>query len=193
MTAVFFLANQVHVLANPALPTKTPLGEQEALVGSSATSTAAMILQTIFVLALMIGFIYLLLRFLGKRSTLLFGKSFIRTLGGCSLGPQKTLQVVQVGDSLYIVGVGESVNLIRHINDPEEVQALLASMEAQYEEPAPSIAAVGSWMKQLRKRRKGAIPDDFEAAFQLKIEEAKQRREMMEEELFDDRENGNKK
>jgi flagellar protein FliO/FliZ len=164
-----------------SLPTKTPLNEAETLP-ASATSMPLLLLQTVFALAVIIALIYVLFRFIGKRSNVLFGKAGIRTLGGCSLGPQKSLQVVQVGSSLYIIGVGENVTLLRCIDNPAEVEALMETLESMSLPSSAASLSLKEWIFNKRGRKEGT--EDFAMNLQLKVEEARQRREEMEKEWF---------
>ena len=74
----------------------------------------------------------------------------VQNLGGLSLGAQKSVQLLQVGKTLYLVGVGEDVQLLREITDPEEVEALLALYNERQEFAAtsPYIAEVLSKFKR---------------------------------------------
>jgi flagellar protein FliO/FliZ len=167
-----------------SLPTKTPLNEAETLP-ASATSMPLLLLQTVFALAVIIALIYVLFRFIGKRSNAFFGRTSIRTLGGCSLGPQKSLQVVQVGSSLYIIGVGENVTLLRCIDNPAEVEALMETLESTSLSSSVASLSLKEWIQSFfnrRGRKEGT--EDFAMNLQLKVEEARQRREEMEKEWF---------
>jgi flagellar protein FliO/FliZ len=167
-----------------SLPTKTPLNEAETLP-ASATSMPLLLLQTVFALGIIIALIYVLFRFIGKRSNAFFGRAGIRTLGGCSLGPQKSLQVVQVGSSLYIIGVGENVTLLRCIDNPAEVEALMETLESTSLPSSAASLSLKEWTQSFfNKRGRKEGTEDFAMNLQLKVEEARQRREEMEKEWF---------
>ncbi|WCN39699.1 flagellar biosynthetic protein FliO [Aneurinibacillus uraniidurans] len=137
-------------------------------------------------LALIIGLIYILFRFLGKRTNLFFGRTAIRSLGGCSLGPQKSVQIIQVGSSLYLVGVGENINLLRHI-EGEEADEIVSLLESQGQPSNPSIPSLQALVGRISKKqidKEQPANQNFQALFQSKVEEAKQRRKRVEEELF---------
>jgi flagellar protein FliO/FliZ len=177
-----------NVSASTSLPTKTPLDEVET-VTQETTSMPMLLLQTVFILAVVVAVIYFLLRFVGRRSQSFFGRAGIRTLGGCSLGPQKSLQIVQIGSALYIVGVGENVTLLRCIEEQEEVEGLLETLESRSASSAISgTMPVKVWMGRLLKREGKQREEELAASFQMKMEEARRRRESMQQELFMDRE-----
>ena len=99
-----------------------------------------------FVVALFYG----LMKFLNKRNLNFQRNQMVQNLGGLSLGAQKSVQLLQVGKTLYLVGVGEDVQLLREITDPEEVEALLALYNDRQELAAtsPYIAEVFSKFKK---------------------------------------------
>lgn len=87
------------------------------------------VLSFILVIVLLIG----LLRFLSKRNRHLQTNGLVLPLGGHALGNNKSLQVLLIGQTIYIVGVGENVTMIRSISQGEEYQHLLESYENQAE------------------------------------------------------------
>ncbi len=128
--------------------TDSPTGGQDvpALPGSDTPSVWSVLLQVVFSLGLVAVLIYLLLRFLASRQFGGLGSGPIKVIGAISLGNGKSLQVVMVGDSLYILGVGEDVRLLRHIPAGEEMDVILSEAEMK------PIAAKGvrEWLNQLR-------------------------------------------
>ncbi|MGG1250304.1 flagellar biosynthetic protein FliO [Brevibacillus agri] len=104
-------------------------GEQPAAIpGSGTGSMIGYLVQVIFSLGFIAVLIFFLLRFLGRRQV---GQSQgpIKIISAAALGNGKTLQVVMIGESLYIVGVGENVQLLRRIEPGEEVDLILADAE----------------------------------------------------------------
>lgn len=185
LTGIWWAAGAGQTYASVSLPTKPALNEPE-VVSNSSTSMFMLLLQTMAALALIIGLIYILFRFLGKRTNLFFGKTAIRSLGGCSVGAQKSVQIIQVGSSLYLVGVGENINLLRHI-EGEEADEIVSLLESQGQPSNPSIPSLQALVGRISKKQidKGQPANqNFQALFQSKVEEAKQRRKRVEEELF---------
>ncbi|XOS92676.1 flagellar biosynthetic protein FliO [Brevibacillus laterosporus] len=86
--------------------------------------------QIVFSLAVVVGLIYLLFKWLGKRQAGGFRESGpFRTVGGYSLGTGKSIQLVMIGDSLYVLGVGDNIQLIRQIPPGDELDVILADIE----------------------------------------------------------------
>ncbi|EJL29884.1 flagellar biosynthetic protein FliO [Brevibacillus sp. BC25] len=99
-----------------------------AIPGSGTGSMIGYLVQVIFSLGFIAVLIFLLLRFLGRRQGAQ-SHGPIKVISATALGNGKTLQVVMIGESLYIVGVGENVQLLRRIEPGEEVDLILADAE----------------------------------------------------------------
>jgi flagellar protein FliO/FliZ len=98
---------------------------------SQSPSIFPLFIKFIISFVLVIGLLFLLLRFLSKRNRILPSNGPILSLGGQALGNNKSLQILLIGQTIYIVGVGETVTLIRTISQGEEYQHLLESFENQ--------------------------------------------------------------
>ncbi|PFP30769.1 hypothetical protein COJ96_02055 [Bacillus sp. AFS073361] len=105
------------------------------------------IISFIFIIAL----IFVLFRFLSKRSRLLQSNGPILRLGGHVLGNNRSLQVLLIGQTIYIIGVGETISLIRSISQGEEYQSLLEGYENQTEGLSPK------WMAMNSKKRWNSV------------------------------------
>ncbi|SEP57418.1 flagellar biosynthetic protein FliO [Piscibacillus halophilus] len=80
-----------------------------------------MVLALIVVLAL----IYFLLKFIQKRNKLYQQSRSLENLGGLSLGSNKSVQIIRVGQHYYLIGVGEDIQLLSEIKDEETIDHLL--------------------------------------------------------------------
>ena len=182
-------AGQAH--ANAPIPTKTSLNETEVVTNPPPVSMLMLVFQTMLALALIIGLIYVLFHFFGKKTHLFFGKTAIRSLGGCSVGPQKSVQIIQVGSSLYLVGVGEDINLLRHI-EGEEAEEIIFLLESQGQSSSSSGSGIQSLLSRMSKKQtsdRQTESGSFQTLFQSKVDEAKKRRQRVEQELFNNEEN----
>ncbi|WP_371753269.1 flagellar biosynthetic protein FliO [Ferviditalea candida] len=86
------------------------------------------LLTVVIALVVIIGLIILLIRFLAFKNRSFMSNRTIRILGGVPLGQNKSLQIVEIGQKIYMIGVGEDIRLIDKIDDPEEVQRLADSL-----------------------------------------------------------------
>jgi len=160
---------------------KTDPAAKEDTVVSAAGDVSAweyikMVLALIFVVALFYG----LMKFLNKRNLTFQRNQMVQNLGGLSLGAQKSVQLLQIGKSLYLVGVGEDVQLLREITDPQEVEALLAlyNEKQEFAATSPYIAEIFSKFNRKNKQNSSNAQqqDSFGELFEKKISEIKQER-----------------
>src|SRR5699024_12696671 len=73
---------------------------------------------------------------LKKRNKLRANSDLLGNLGGISLGTNKSVQLIKVGDKVYLIGVGENVELMKEITDESLIETLLTETEDQ--EPVTS-------------------------------------------------------
>jgi flagellar protein FliO/FliZ len=122
---------------NEFMPTEEPL----TLRGDS-TELWAGFFQVIIVLIIIIGLILIMVKLLSQKNRFWLGNRTVRPLGGVQLGQNKSLQLVEIGRSIYVIGVGENVNLLQRIDDEEEVRLVLESLAG----PSDSRTGGKGWM-----------------------------------------------
>ena len=105
--------------------------EQPAEVEAGNTNIFFLLIKLVFYTIVVVGLIYLLIRFLSKRQRKLQHHSVFTPIGGTPLGNNKSVQIVKVGNSLYMLGVGDNINLLKEIQDEEEVKHILDTAEEQ--------------------------------------------------------------
>lgn len=157
-----------------------PAAKEDTVVSAAGDVSAweyiKMVLALIFVVALFYG----LMKFLNKRNLTFQRNQIVQNLGGLSLGAQKSVQLLQIGKTIYLVGVGEDVQLIREITDPQEVEELLAlyNEKQEFAATSPYIAEVISKFKRKNKQNSSTNTqqDSFGELFGKKISEIKQER-----------------
>ncbi|GIO83832.1 hypothetical protein J25TS5_07640 [Paenibacillus faecis] len=150
------------------------------------------LINVIVVLAIIIVLIVVLIRFLGKKNRLFSQSRSIRTMGAVGLGPNKSLQVIEIGSSVYLVGVGEDITLLDKITDPEE----LAALQQAFEEEGTEFAGVTSVLSGLVSRFRKAPPREaeelkgtsFHEMFHSQLQKMPSRKRQMEELLKDQEE-----
>ncbi|MGE6205215.1 flagellar biosynthetic protein FliO [Guptibacillus hwajinpoensis] len=108
-----------------------PQDEQPPEVEGANTNIFFLLIKLVFYTIVVVGLIYLLIRFLSKRQQKLQNHSVFTPIGGTPLGNNKSVQMVKVGDSLYMIGVGDNVNLLKEIEDKEEVERILEQADEQ--------------------------------------------------------------
>lgn len=91
--------------------------------------TAGDYVKTFFALIFVVGLLYAMLKFMSRKNRLYDKNRLMKNLGGLSLGQQKSVQLIVVGDAYYLVGVGEDIRLLKEITDEKEIASLLAYYE----------------------------------------------------------------
>ncbi len=85
-------------------------------------SATKLILALVFVL----GLIYGVLKFIQKKNNLFSNTRQMQNLGGVPLGQNRSVQAVKIGGHVYIIGVGDTVEMLTEITDEETRKQLLS-------------------------------------------------------------------
>ncbi|HLR66155.1 flagellar biosynthetic protein FliO [Virgibacillus alimentarius] len=105
--------------------------EQEG-TGFKERSTGTIIidlLKMVLALFLVLALIYLFVKFLNKRNKLFQQVKSLENLGGVSVGQNKSVQIVRIGTKLYLIGVGDNVEMLHEITDEEVKKDLIRKEE----------------------------------------------------------------
>lgn len=109
------------------------------------TSVLPYALKFISSFLLIIALLYLVLRYLSKKANPQNRGGLFHGIGGHSLGNNRSVQLLMVGDTLYILGVGESINLLRVVPPGEEQTRLLEMVAEKQGDP------IADWGAKLKK------------------------------------------
>ncbi|KGR86426.1 flagellar biosynthetic protein FliO [Lysinibacillus odysseyi] len=143
-----------------------------ASVSMGAWEYIKIFLALLFVL----GLLLFVLRFLNKRNLNYQQNSMIQNLGGQSVGAQKSVQLLQIGNKLYIVGVGENVQLLQVITDPEEIEGILALYNEKLGNTTASPYIAELFNKFRAKGTAEKQPADFSELLDKRLSQIKQQR-----------------
>lgn len=91
-------------------------------------------LRMIFATAFVAGLLYFLLKFINKKSMSYKSSQLVENLGGTSLGANRSIQIVKAGNRLLIVGVGENIQLLKEIDDPDEYSQVIQEYNNKMEQ-----------------------------------------------------------
>lgn len=146
---------------------------------SGVSITAWDYIKMIFALLFVIALLYGLLRFLNKRNRSFQHNQLIHNLGGVGMGQGKSIQLMQVGNSLYLVGIGENINLLKEITDPQEIEELTKIYEDKLGS-GPTLPHVMELMNKVIKNKNSSTKNNenpsFNETFQKKLEDIKRDR-----------------
>lgn len=116
-------------------------------VGITVWDVFKMIFATIFVIVLL----YIVLRFINKRNQVYKSSQIMENLGGTALGANRSIQIVKIGKRLLIVGVGESIQLIKEIDDEEEYKNIIEEYNKKMDQQIQPSDIVTRVMDGLKK------------------------------------------
>jgi flagellar protein FliO/FliZ len=116
-------------------------------IGVTFMDFLRMILATVFVA----GLLYFLLKFINKKTMSYKSSQIVENLGGTSLGANRSIQIVKAGNRLLIVGVGENIQLLREIDDPEEYSQVIQEYNNKMEQLVQPSDIVTKFIKRASK------------------------------------------
>ncbi|MGM9943657.1 MAG: flagellar biosynthetic protein FliO [Lysinibacillus sp.] len=133
-------------------------------------------IKVLLSLVLVLGILIFVLRFLNKRNQNYQQNSIIRNLGGHSVGAQKSVQLLHIGNQIYVVGVGEDVQLLQVISDPQEIERMIALYNEKYSHTSTSPYVTELFAKFKTKRSSETQSEDFSNILDKRLSEIKQER-----------------
>jgi flagellar protein FliO/FliZ len=155
--------------------------EIEPTVQDEALSVTAFDFLKMFIaLGFVLFLIYFLLKFVTKRNGIFQQGQSIVNLGGTSLGQNKSIQIIKVGNRVLVVGVGESISLLKEIDDQQESKELIAEFERKQElvvEPKDLMQKVSNLLNPSSKANRSNKNDGtFSTSFKEQLEKLKYER-----------------
>ncbi|MCM3717147.1 flagellar biosynthetic protein FliO [Fictibacillus phosphorivorans] len=94
-------------------------------------STFFILIKLIFMLGIVLVILFFVLRFIQRKSVSFQDGKNLQSLGGIGVGQNRSVQLIKTGNSVLVVGVGDTVTLLKEIKDEEEVRLMLEQRPAQ--------------------------------------------------------------
>lgn len=135
-------------------------------------------IKILIALVFVIGLLLFVLKFLNKRNLSYQQNAVIRNIGGMSVGPQKSVQIVLINNQVYVLGIGENVQLLKEISAPEEVEQLLAQF-GDHQLNGATTPYIAELVKKFSKKNQPTNVTEspkFNEMFNKRIGEIKQER-----------------
>lgn len=123
--------------------------ETSSKVGITIWDFVKMILATLFVVALL----YFLLKFINKKSHGYKNSQLVQNIGGTSLGANKSVQIITVQNRVFILGVGDNIELLKEIEDEEEARQIITEYNNKMEQLAGPSDIITKIIKMLQKNK----------------------------------------
>ncbi|WP_160913218.1 flagellar biosynthetic protein FliO [Halobacillus litoralis] len=139
--------------------------------GSLVWNVVKLIFALIFVVALLYG----LLKFFNQKNKMFNQNRTMENLGGMNLGPSLSIQAVRIGEQVFILGVGETVQIITEITEEETKQTLLN--QEQNGSPSPNLN-IKKWTNKWKDRQEssGSSSIQFQQLFENQLNDMKDKR-----------------
>ena len=134
--------------AGDSTESESPAGEGTTDASEPEPSLAGTIVKLIFVLLLVLGMIYGLLKFFNQKNKLFSRNRTMENLGGMNLAPNKSIQAVRVGEQVFILGVGDTVQMVTEVTDEKTKTSLVNREDNQQKQ---SMAP--DWMNKLKRSK----------------------------------------
>lgn len=152
------------------------------------SSNSSLFFQLIFSLAIVLGLIYLFFWLLKKKNHLTNSRLY-NHLGGIPLGQNKSVQIIEIGNKIYVLGIGEDISTISILESEDEIEAIKNSLNEQRK----INYDFNSWIQsKLSKRRERNTKSRFELELTEKIEQLKNKRTQSMNEWFQENERDSK-
>ncbi len=179
---------------SPASENKTP---EEADLNSDPSPvglTAWDYIKTLLALAFVIALIYGMVKFINTRNRVTQHGKLMQNMGGLSLGQQKSIQLVKIGEQYFLIGVGEDVRLLKELSNPEEIAQLAAYYNEEDQVLQQSLIMKlmnGFKARKTDSYQKQEEPDDFGKLFKHKLTEIENERKRQLNQLSEKERNRN--
>lgn len=148
-----------------------------------------MMFKVIGLLVILIGLFLLVIRLVAQKNKNLMSGRSVKALGGLPLGQNKSVQIVQIGHTLYVLGVGNDVRLLAKIDDPDEIRFIDEYLHHSGSRPSSTLPTVGEWWKRLRRREQSEEADlssSFQAVLHEKMQRLTNKQKQVEDMLLDE-------
>ena len=151
-------------------------GDPGDMVGITALDVFKMIFALLFVIILL----FLLLKLVNKKSRGYSTGKMIQNLGGASLGGNRSLQVVRVGEKILVLGVGENVQLLDLVEEEREFNRLIDEYNEKMGQE-PSHPAIVSRLAGSGKEKRKDGPLSFASQLSAQLDEMTSERRALKE------------
>ncbi|KEP27839.1 MULTISPECIES: flagella biosynthesis regulatory protein FliZ [Bacillus] len=116
--------------------------------------------------------IYGLVRFVGKQNRLLKPFRYVENIGGTTVGQNRSVQLIKVGKRVLVVGVADSIQLLKEIDDEQECEAIVKQYEEAMESKTDIPKIVQKFTSQVKKHDK-TTTSSFSANLKAQLAELK--------------------
>ncbi|WNB90391.1 flagellar biosynthetic protein FliO [Bacillus sp. NEB1478] len=122
---------------------------------SESGSTFFMLVKLIFMLGIVLAILFFVLKFIQKKSVSFQDGKNLQSLGGIGVGQNRSIQLIKTGNSVLVVGVGDTITLLKEVSDDAEVKLLMEQHSVQ------NVSTVASQLKdRLLKQKENHVKSE---------------------------------
>lgn len=132
-------------------------------------SFASLLIRTVIILLLIIVLMYALSRWITKRGKIFETNQFIKVKSAVNLGQNKSLRLVKVGNSYYLLGVGNDITLLKEFTTEDEINEIEMLQPSTDENRVASAAQVWSNLRSLFSKKAAQQSPNFQSQLEEKL------------------------
>jgi flagellar protein FliO/FliZ len=157
---------------------------QEA-VSSSVGITLWDFLKMIFATIFVVGLLYTVLKFVKAKGRLFQSTQLIENLGGTTLGANRSVQLIKIGNRLLLVGVGENIQLLKEIDNEQEYQQIIFEYNNQLKQIGSPNDIISKMLKRIKgnENQKGEQNPPFQTLLKKQLDDLSKGRKQLYEDL----------
>ena len=155
--------------------------QESKAIGLTFGDFLKMIFATLFVVALL----YVVLKLVNKKGMLHNKSDTLVSLGGLTVGTNRSVQLIKVGERLLVVGVGENIQLLTEIEKGQEFDQIIMNYNQKLDEIAQPSDFITRIVQLIKGRKKEAIGEQtsFQMLLKKQLNELSNQRKKTLEEL----------
>ena len=145
-----------------------------------------LVIRFLLALALVVVLIYVLLKLMNKFTSKQGQLNNLENLGGVSVGMNKSVQLVKVGTKVYLLGVGDTVELLTEITDQAFIDQLMSNSQVPGADLFSKVTQ--SFQQKQSKSEDNSSQneprnDSFSTLFKGELEQMKQKQEKIRQDI----------
>ena len=156
------------------------VSEESKEVGLTVWDFMKMIFATLFVVALL----YTVLKLVSKKGAFGQKSNTLVNLGGLTVGTNRSVQMIKVGERILVVGVGDNIQLLTEIEKGEEFDGILTDYNQKLDklaQPNDVITRLTEFVKG-KKDLTNTNPSSFQTLLKKQLEDlSKDRKNILDE------------
>jgi flagellar protein FliO/FliZ len=152
--------------------------QDNSSIAKSSNLTFFDYIKMIFSFIFVMGLLFLVLYWIKRNGTSFSKNELVKSIGGKSVGSNKSVQLLKIGNSIYVVGVGENVTLLKEIDEEEEKELITK----QFEDKLNNDLKVPKWLEKFTNRDGGVDKkqtQSFQSLFKDQLSSLKDRKKSL--------------